>query len=293
MRITELPHQTDTLLTQEEAPKALSLGKIVITWYTNDANKQSVVHSHPYYEMVLPVQGIAIYSANGGLYPINTSELICFPPGVYHSGKYDLGKGISERIVVQIDSAFWRSATTELGLTGAPWDQMVTTVGHAASTEWDLCGLFLRMAQSMHLDDRYRNSLLQGELRELMLILHQIMVDKRPRVETSSNALVARVTSYLQMNYTNPTLSIAQLAQDNFVSREHLSRLFRQYTMETIHSYLTNLRMQHCRSAIAQGKSILDACTESGFSDYSSFLKAFRARYGITPMQFRAQLRGE
>lgn len=61
--------------------------------------------------------------------------------------------------------------------------------------------------------------------------------------------------------------------------------------MESIHSYLTHLRMQHCRKALEDGVSVLNACTESGFPDYSSFLKTFRRLYGITPAEYRAQNR--
>lgn len=60
--------------------------------------------------------------------------------------------------------------------------------------------------------------------------------------------------------------------------------------MESVHSYVTNLRMQHCQFAIAEGKTVLDACTESGFSDYTSFLRAFRKRYGITPMEYKKRV---
>ena len=38
--------------------------------------------------------------------------------------------------------------------------------------------------------------------------------------------------------------------------------------MESIHNYLTYLRMQHCRKALEEGVSVLNACTESGFPDY-------------------------
>ena len=61
--------------------------------------------------------------------------------------------------------------------------------------------------------------------------------------------------------------------------------------MESIHSYLTHLRMQHCRKALEDGVSVLNACTESGFPDYSSFLKTFRRLYGITPAEYRSQNR--
>jgi AraC-like DNA-binding protein len=49
--------------------------------------------------------------------------------------------------------------------------------------------------------------------------------------------------------------------------------------------------MQHCRKALEDGVSVLNACTESGFPDYSSFLKTFRRLYGITPAEYRSQNR--
>ena len=107
----------------------------------------------------------------------------------------------------------------------------------------------------------------------------------------STSVLVARAVVYLQTHYQNPTLTTAQLAQELYVSREHLSRAFKECTMESIHNYLTYLRMQHCRKALEEGVSVLNACTESGFPDYSSFLKTFRRLYGITPTEYRAQHR--
>ena len=106
-------------------------------------------------------------------------------------------------------------------------------------------------------------------------------------------SLVATVTSYIHQHYRNPDLTVTKLAQYAYVSREHLSRVFKEYTKQSIHDYLTELRMQGCRQDIADGKRILVACTENGFSDYSSFLKTFHKLYGITPMEYRAQVQAE
>lgn len=108
---------------------------------------------------------------------------------------------------------------------------------------------------------------------------------------SSTNVLVQRAVSYLQAHYQDPTLTTVKLAQELYASREHLSRAFKECTMESIHSYLTHLRMQHCRKALEDGVSVLNACTESGFQDYSSFLKTFRRLYGITPAEYRSQNR--
>lgn len=70
-----------------------------------------------------------------------------------------------------------------------------------------------------------------------------------------------------------------------------MSRAFKTYTMESVHGYLTNLRMQHCRRAIAAGASVLDACNASGFTNYTSFLKNFPQFIRHYASEYRNQLR--
>ena len=128
-------------------------------------------------------------------------------------------------------------------------------------------------------------------LGELSLSILQIIREDGLGKPTATSTMVASVTNYIQEHFRDPDLNVTKLARYAYVSREHLSRIFKEYTMQSIHDYLTELRMQHCRQAIADGKQILAACTESGFSDYSSFLKTFHKMYGITPTEYRAKFR--
>ena len=99
------------------------------------------------------------------------------------------------------------------------------------------------------------------------------------------------VTAYILERFRDPELNVASIAQQFYVSREHLSRIFKSYTNESIRHYITDLRMQEFRYGLVTGKSVLDACLASGFSDYSSFVKSFRNLYGITPTEYREQLK--
>ena len=131
----------------------------------------------------------------------------------------------------------------------------------------------------MYLDEKIRDTVQCCEVTELILLISQVVTRRHNAPPPSATSLlVAKAVAYLQANYT-------------YTSREHLSRVFKEYTLESIHGYLTNLRMQHCRNELADGTGVLDACTASGFANYSSFLKSFRALYGITPAEYRAQLR--
>ena len=68
MGIERVTHYVDNLLTQAEARMGLRNTKLLVAWYTNQKNDQSVVHSHPYHELVLPIGGSTVrYSIDGSV----------------------------------------------------------------------------------------------------------------------------------------------------------------------------------------------------------------------------------
>ncbi len=293
MIIQKVPHYVDSLLTQEKASSALQGGDVLVAWYTNQLNSQSVVHSHPYYELILPVSGSSVrYSIGGSVYDLHLGELILFPGEMFHSGKFNITADTSERLVVQIAPDIWDRAWVQSGLTDRLWQGEPVILDADSVIRWDFRGLLERMAQTVYLDEPIRSAIQCCEVTELILLFCHVIHGRRAAPPPSATSLlVAKAVAYLQANYTDPQLNVAQLARYTYTSREHLSRVFKEYTLESVHGYLTNLRMQHCRNALAAGMSVLDACSASGFTNYSSFVKSFRALYGITPTEYRAQLR--
>lgn len=288
----KMPHFVDSILTQEAAGAALENGPVTVGLYTNIENVQSVVHSHPYYEMILPVSGsIVRYSIGGSIFDLQLGELIFFPAGIYHSGLFHVTDTVSDRIVVQINAALWNRLSLMTGLNKNSWQQNLVILDAEAVRQWELRGLLERLGHSCRLDSSIRAAVQDCEISELLLLLDHQLMHQDAAAPGAYNELVTRAVAYLQSHYTDPDLTVSQLAGYTYTSREHLSRVFREYTLESVHSYLTNLRMQHCRDALAMGSSVLDACNDSGFSNYSSFLKSFRSLYGVTPTEYRARIR--
>ena len=288
----KMPHFVDSILTQEAAGAALENGPVTVGLYTNIENVQSVVHSHPYYEMILPVSGsIVRYSIGGSIFDLQLGELIFFPAGMYHSGLFHVTDTVSDRIVVQINAALWNRLSLMTGLNKNSWQQNLVILDAEAVRQWELRGLLERLGHSCRLDSSIRAAVQDCEISELLLLLDHQLMHQDAAAPGAYNELVTRAVAYLQSHYTDPDLTVSQLAGYTYTSREHLSRVFREYTLESVHSYLTNLRMQHCRDALAMGSSVLDACNDSGFSNYSSFLKSFRSLYGVTPTEYRARIR--
>lgn len=177
------------------------------------------------------------------------------------------------------------------GLVAPTWLGQLVILDADAVTAWDLRGLFERMAQTAYLHGSTQHMVQRCELMELLLLMDQIVAERRTAPPSATSALVAKAVAFLQANYTDPNLTGWQPCQIYLHQPGAFVRAFKTYTMESVHGYLTNLRMQHCRRAIAAGASVLDACNASGFTNYTSFLKTFRSLYGITPSEYRSQLR--
>lgn len=280
----------DQNITQELANRRLPLDKVVVGWYSNREVHKSVTHSHPYHEYIYMISGKALYLVDGSRYELHPGELMLIPPGVVHTGFYDT----YDRLILQIDDAFWQETLQTLPLPGAgttiPRQLMILHEGPVH--KWGVRGLIEHAAVAAGIPDEAEKELMyRSILSGLTIIIRQIIVEDGVGRPSSTSPLVALVTAYLQQHYREPDLNVNALARFAYVSREHLSRAFKEYTMQSVHGYLTELRMQSCRRDIADGKRILDACLENGFSNYSSFLKTFHKMYGVTPQEYRAQLR--
>ena len=121
MGIERVSHYIDNVLTEAQARMGLRDTRLLVTWYTNRENKQSVVHSHPYHELVLPIGGSTVrYSVDGSVYLVHVGDLIYFPSQVYHSGNFN------------IDDALWQATRRRVNLKNTGWLQQLTVLDSEA-----------------------------------------------------------------------------------------------------------------------------------------------------------------
>ena len=209
MIIQKVPHYVDSVLTQEVASAALQGGDVVVAWYTNQVNSQSVVHSHPYYELILPVAGSSVrYSVGGSVYDLHLGELILFPGEMYHSCKFNITADTSERLVVQIAPGIWDRAWQQSGLPRRAWNRDPIILDANAVLHWDFRGLLERMAQTVSLDERIRPIVQCCEVTELILLASHVITRRNAAPPPSATSLlIAKAVDYLQTHYTDPGLA--------------------------------------------------------------------------------------
>lgn len=105
-------------------------------------------------------------------------------------------------------------------------------------------------------------------------------------IEQNKNALFLNILSYIENSY--PESQIINNIVKNFgISRSSLWRLFKQEINTTPTVYLQKTRLENARLLLDEGHDITYTSTRCGFSDCSHFIKKFKEKYGVTPLNYK------
>jgi AraC-like DNA-binding protein len=103
-------------------------------------------------------------------------------------------------------------------------------------------------------------------------------------------AAMARVTRAVRVveRHTDSALRLATLAREAGLSPFHFLRTFERVTELTPHQYVLRTRLREAGIRLAQERTrVGEIAFGCGFGDLSSFNRAFRNEFGVSPREFR------
>lgn len=258
---------------------------------TSYSNAMVSLHSHNYYEIIhcRTASGVE-YLVGSNRYRLQKGDIVLVPPGVSHRPILPEKMSVPyERDVLWISTEFFEAVE---GIAPDPTaelrDQSVPI--RTAGTRWEFLG------------DLFRAGVLEEEQKRpgweaavlgntLMIFTHM----KRAYIERSTGTMKAekpelldRITAYIEQNYPEH-ITIDDLARKFYVSNSTISHLFKQKMGVSLYRYITQRRLIAAKSLIAEKIPMEDVAHRVGFVDYSTFYRAFKQEFGISPRQF-AQL---
>ena len=101
--------------------------------------------------------------------------------------------------------------------------------------------------------------------------------------------LLETILDYIQSNLCDK-LSVAGTARHFHISQSTLTHLFHQEMGISFYRCVTQRRLAEAKNLIAQGLPMEQIGLRVGFQEYSAFYRAFKAEFGISPMQYRKLL---
>ncbi|MGG1516418.1 helix-turn-helix domain-containing protein [Paenibacillus oryzisoli] len=160
----------------------------------------------------------------------------------------------------------------------------------------------LRIAADSSLDERFQEdkdtvldrfqhcetmqemqAVLGGQLNGLITAL----IEKRS-TRKKSNDLIEAIQAYLTVHYVNSDISVNYMADLFGISPNYLSKLFKEHTTMNFIDYLIEMRMKAASSLLLETPLKLnEIALQTGYANFSSFLRNFKKYYGMTPTEFR------
>ncbi|MGH1346333.1 MAG: AraC family transcriptional regulator [Nannocystales bacterium] len=100
---------------------------------------------------------------------------------------------------------------------------------------------------------------------------------------------INRVVDHVERNLDQP-LSLSALAEVAHLSRFHFHRVFAAMTGETLHQFVSRLRVERAAQMLLRtpAQSVTSIAIDCGFSSSATFARTFKAAFGVTGTQWRA-----
>ena len=254
-------------------------------------NASVSLHSHNYIEILYCRTSAGVeYLIGSDRYRIQKGDIVFVPPGVSHRPI------MPEKLTVPYErDVLWISTEFMETLLRMFPDEMALKRDHrapirTAGTRWEF------------LEDLFRLGVLEEEQKrpgwETAVMGNTLLIFtymKRMYIERSAGTMKAeepelldRIMAHIEKHYPEH-ITIDDLARRFYVSNSTISHLFKQKMGVSIYRYITQRRLIAAKSLIEQKIPMEDISHQVGFADYSTFYRAFKQEFGISPRQF-AQL---
>lgn len=249
-------------------------------------------HYHEFDKLVLLFSGAVDYTVEGVCYRMQPGDLLF----VHH---HDIHRpvispeGVYDRIVLWIRPEF----LSRCGVAEEPLDQCFERgegersclYRPTAEAAQRIRRLAMNLERALEQADAFgRETMVHACFLQLMVECNRCALGRQPEQPGDMDTKINEVLRHINMHLEDE-LSVESLAAMCYLSRYYFMRRFKETTGYTVHSYIQQKRLAAAVERMEEGASVTEAALEAGFTEYSSFLRAFRKVYGAAPSLYLQQ----
>ena len=256
---------------------------------TSLSNASVQLHSHRFFELLYCRSTAGVeYLVGSERYKLQKGDLVLVPPDVSH--RPILPAHMREpyiRDVLWVSEEFFDTVNGMFPL--FPREALCsTTLLRTAGTQWE------------HLGDLFGLGVIEAERKQTgwelavmantaTILTHLLRassdVSARP-LKAEKPELLDQLLAYVE-DHLAEKITLTDAAHHFFISESTITQTFRKKMGVSFYRCVTQRRLIAAKALIERGISLETVAEQVGFSDYSSFFRAFKQEYGISPRQYR------
>lgn len=253
-------------------------------FYLKDTAGQELdFHYHEFNKIVIPLSGNVSYAVDGISYALQPWDVLLVKHHTIHRANIDISSPY-ERYILYISPNFIERQMPGAGLQDC-------FEGQNRLLQMDKAQQEQLSALLQELREEVKNPFSDSEVLCRVLLLRLLILLRRINPSPRQSAITYDVKMTPILSYINENLAqrltVDDIARQAYLSRYHFMRLFKERMGCTVYSYIRQKRLARAAQLISEGVPVGKAAAESGFSDYSVFLRAFRQVYHANPAQLK------
>ena len=254
-------------------------------------NLEFNLHYHNFNKIIIFISGNVTYHIEGKSYILKPWDILLINKGDVHKPIIDFSSTY-ERIILWIDTNFIEKHIYDNCNLNTCFElskeKKFSLVRLNEDLKTNLISIISNLEKATK-DNHFGNTILSNSLFfQLLVYINRIYIENKYLTEENSykyDSTIEEIINYINKNLSKD-LSIDTLSSKYFISKYYLMRKFKNQIGSSIHNYVVQKRLILARSLISDGLSMSSVCSRCGFNDYSSFVRAFKKVYGVSPSNY-------
>lgn len=239
-------------------------------------------HYHDFHKIIVFLSGKVTYHIEGKAYHLKPWDILLVNQGAIHKPEIDTSLPY-ERFILWIRSDIHDHELTTCFQKAR--DRSFNLIRLNSQVQERLKDILSELESSLRSDAFCSDLLSYALFSQLMVYVNRIFLEESYILDQKSYTFDSQIESLVRYinHHLDRDLSIDHLARKYFLSKYHMMRKFKEETGYTMHNYITSKRLLNARDLISHGTPVMKAAQQSGFKDYTTFVRAYKKQFGASP----------